>query len=48
MDTAKAIVIIDRNPEFADVISLEGVAPTKNPCTPIFAIPTTSETPAVE
>ena len=32
MDTAKAIGIIDRNPEFADVRSLEGVAPTKNPC----------------
>lgn len=48
MDTAKAIGIIDRNPEFADVISLEGVAPTKNPCTPIFAIPTTSGTPTVE
>ena len=46
MDTAKAIGIIDRNPEFADVISLEGVAPTKNPCTPIFAIPTTAGTAA--
>ena len=38
--------IIDRNPEFADVRSLEGVAPTKNPCTPIFAVPTTSGTAA--
>ena len=46
MDTAKAIGIIDRNPEFADVRSLEGVAPTKNPCTPIFAVPTTCGTAA--
>lgn len=46
MDTAKAIGIIDRNPEFADVRSLEGVAPTKNPCTPIFAVPTTAGTAA--
>ena len=42
MDTAKAIGIIDRNPEFADVRSLEGVADTKNPCTPILAVPTTA------
>ena len=48
MDTAKAIGIIDRNPEFGDVRSLEGVADTKNPCTPIFAVPTTAGTPAVE
>ena len=48
MDTAKAIGIIDRNPEFSDVRSLEGVADTKNPCTPIFAVPTTAGTPAVE
>lgn len=41
MDTAKAIGIITTNPEFSDVKSLEGVAPTKNPCTPIFAVPTT-------
>lgn len=47
MDTAKAIGIIDRNPEFADVISLEGVADTKNPCTPILAVPTTAGTEAV-
>lgn len=47
MDTAKGIGIIDRNPEFADVRSLEGVADTKNPCTPIFAVPTTAGTPAV-
>ncbi len=46
MDTAKAIGIVDRNPEFADVKSLEGVAPTKNPCTPIFAVPTTAGTAA--
>ena len=47
MDTAKAVGIIDRNPEFSDVRSLEGVADTKNPCTPIFAVPTTAGTPAV-
>ena len=46
MDTAKAVGIIDRNPEFADVRSLEGVAPTKNQCTPIFAVPTTAGTAA--
>ena len=46
MDTAKGIGIIDRNPEFADVRSLEGVAPTKNPSTPIFAVPTTAGTAA--
>ena len=46
MDTAKAVGIIDTNPEFADVRSLEGVADTKNPCTPIFAIPTTAGTAA--
>ena len=46
MDTAKGIGIIDRNPEFGDVRSLEGVADTKNPCTPIFATPTTSGTAA--
>lgn len=46
MDTAKAIGIIDRNPEFADVRSLEGVAPTKHKCTPIFAVPTTAGTAA--
>ena len=42
MDTAKAIGIIITNPEFADVRSLEGVAPTKNPCLPIIAVPTTA------
>ncbi len=46
IDTAKAIGIIDKNPEFADVRSLEGVAPTKNKCTPIFAVPTTAGTAA--
>jgi len=46
MDTAKAIGIINTNPEFSDVRSLEGVAPTKNPCTPILAVPTTAGTAA--
>ncbi|MBR2701374.1 MAG: lactaldehyde reductase [Erysipelotrichaceae bacterium] len=46
MDTSKAIGIINTNPEFADVRSLEGVAPTKKPCTPIFAVPTTAGTAA--
>ena len=46
MDTAKAIGVINTNPEFADVRSLEGVAPTKNPCTPIIAVPTTAGTAA--
>ena len=46
MDTAKAIGIILTNPEFADVRSLEGVAPTKNPCVPIIAVPTTAGTAA--
>ena len=46
MDTAKAVGIIIRNPEFEDVRSLEGVAPTKNPCVPIIAIPTTAGTAA--
>lgn len=46
MDTAKAVGIIITNPEFADVRSLEGVAPTKNPCAPILAVPTTSGTAA--
>lgn len=46
MDTAKAIGIIITNPEFADVRSLEGVAPTKNPCVPILAVPTTAGTAA--
>lgn len=46
IDTAKAIGIIHTNPEFSDVRSLEGVAPTKNPCAPIIAIPTTAGTAA--
>ncbi|WP_369672502.1 lactaldehyde reductase [Enterococcus faecium] len=46
IDTAKAIGIILTNPEFSAVISLEGVADTKNPCLPILAIPTTSGTAA--
>ena len=46
MDTAKVIGIIIENPEFADVRSLEGVAPTKNKCTPIIAVPTTAGTAA--
>ncbi len=46
MDTAKAIGIIINNPEFADVRSLEGVAPTTKPCVPIIAVPTTAGTAA--
>ncbi|MBQ8174301.1 MAG: lactaldehyde reductase [Clostridia bacterium] len=46
MDTAKAVGIIIRNPEFEDVRSLEGVAPTKKPCVPTFAVPTTAGTAA--
>lgn len=46
MDTAKAIGIIIANPDFADVRSLEGVAPTKKPCVPIIAVPTTAGTAA--
>lgn len=46
MDTSKAIGIIIANPEFEDVRSLEGVAPTKNPCMPIIAVPTTAGTAA--
>lgn len=46
MDTSKAIGIIITNPEFEDVRSLEGVAPTKNPCVPIIAVPTTAGTAA--
>lgn len=46
MDTAKAVGIIIRNPEFEDVRSLEGVAPTKHPCVPTFAVPTTAGTAA--
>ena len=46
MDTSKAIGIIITNPEFADVRSLEGMAPTKNPCVPTIAVPTTAGTAA--
>ncbi len=46
MDTAKAIGIIINNPEFEDVRSLEGIAPTKNPSVPIIAVPTTAGTAA--
>ncbi len=46
IDTAKAIGIIITNPEFEDVVSLEGVAPTKKPCVPIIAVPTTAGTAA--
>ena len=46
MDTAKAIGIIITNPEFEDVRSLEGVAPTKKPCVPTIAVPTTAGTAA--
>lgn len=45
-DTCKAIGIIINNPEFADVKSLEGVAPTRQPSVPIIAIPTTAGTAA--
>ena len=46
MDTSKAIGIIVANPEFEDVRSLEGVAPTRKPCVPIIAVPTTAGTAA--
>ncbi len=46
MDTAKAIGIIANNPEFSDVRSLEGTAPTRNPSVPIIAVPTTAGTAA--
>ena len=46
MDTAKAIGIIITNPSFADVRSLEGLAPTQKPCAPIIAVPTTAGTAA--
>ncbi len=45
-DTAKAIGIIANNPEFADIRSLEGTAPTKKPAVPTIAIPTTAGTAA--
>ena len=46
MDTAKGIGIVSANPEFEDIRSLEGVAPTKNKSVPIFAVPTTAGTAA--
>ena len=46
IDSSKAIGIIIDNPEFSDVLSLEGVAPTRNKCVPIIAIPTTAGTAA--
>ena len=46
IDTSKAIGIITNNPEFADVVSLEGVAPTKKKSVPIIALPTTAGTAA--
>lgn len=46
IDTSKAIATIITNPEFADVRSLKGLAPTKNPCLPIIAVTTTSGTAA--
>ena len=46
MDTAKGIGVIINNPEFADVVSLEGVAPTKRKSVPIIALPTTAGTAA--
>lgn len=46
IDTAKGIAIIANNPEFGDVVSLEGVADTKNKCVPIIALPTTAGTAA--
>ncbi len=46
IDTAKAVGIIINNPEFSDVVSLEGCAATTNPCVPIIAVPTTAGTAA--
>jgi lactaldehyde reductase len=46
IDTAKAVGIISNNPEFSDVVSLEGVAPTKSKSVPIIALPTTAGTAA--
>lgn len=46
IDTAKAIGIVVNNPEFADIVSLEGVAPTKNKSIPMIALPTTAGTAA--
>ena len=46
IDTAKGIGIVSNNPEFADIVSLEGCAPTKHKSVPIIAIPTTAGTAA--
>ncbi len=46
IDTSKGIAIVANNPEFEDVVSLEGVAPTKRKCVPIIALPTTAGTAA--
>lgn len=46
MDTAKGIGIVVNNPEFADVVSLEGCAPTKHKSVPVIALPTTAGTAA--
>ena len=46
MDTAKGVGIVIANPDFADIRSLDGVAPTKNKSVPIFAVPTTAGTAA--
>ena len=46
MDTAKGIGIVINNPEFSDIVSLEGVAPTKHKSVPIVALPTTAGTGA--
>ena len=46
IDTSKGIAIVANNPEFEDVVSLEGVAPTKHKCVPIIALPTTAGTAA--
>lgn len=46
MDTAKGIGIVANNPEFADIVSLEGCAPTKHKSVPIIALPTTAGTGA--
>ena len=46
IDTAKAVGIVVANPEFADIVSLEGCAPTKHKSVPIIALPTTAGTAA--
>ena len=46
MDTGKAIGTIVSNPEYGDVVSLEGAVETKNPCVPTIAVPTTAGTAA--